>query len=216
MWDKRAAVMGIGLFLLAAVSCPWENDSAANAAGSGVEVSEQAGSLPTRGGNTDKTWIEEIEIGHYKQPCQTLVTTFCLVSRKSEAHPWQLQDWIDGFTPVWGVSTRLRVLVRRITNPPADSSSLEYRLEEVLSTTSVPPGTEFELVFAPGWVQELVTGEPNALSLKGERSLACADSTVCAELNARRRSPDRGLRLMLRHPSKPGDPLLVVRVADWP
>ena len=59
-------------------------------------------------------------------------------------------------------------------------------------------------------------GEPNALSLKGERNLACANSTVCAELNARRHSPDRGLRLTLRHPSKPEDPLLVVRLAEWP
>ena len=217
MWDKRVVVMGVSLFLLALVGCPWKNDPAADtAAGSGAEACEQAGSLPAQDDGADETWIEEIEIAHYKQPCQTLVTAFCLVSRKSETQPWRLQDWIDGFTPVWGVSARLRVRVWRSANSPADRSSLEYRLEEVLSTTPAPPGTEFELVFAPGWAQELVTGEPNALSLKGERSLACADSTVCAELNARRRSPDRGLRLTLQHPSKPGDPLLVVRGADWP
>ena len=217
MWDKRAIVMGVGLFLLAPVGIPRENNPAVDVTvGSGAEVSEQAGSPPAREGGADETWIEEIEVGHHKQPCKTLVTAFCLLSRKSEAHPWRLQDWIDGFTPVWGVSVRLRVRVRLIANPPADGSSLEYRLEEVLSTTRAPPGTEFELVFAPGWARELVMGEPNALSLKGERSLACADSTVCAELNARRRSPDRGLRLTLRHPSKPEDPLLVVRLADWP
>lgn len=206
-----------GLFLLASAGCPRENDLPADAvAGAGVEVSEQAGSPPARDGGADETWIEEIEVGHHKQPCKTLVTAFCLVCRKSEGHPWRLQDWIDGFTPVWGVSARLRVRVRRIANPPADGSSLEYRLQEVLSTTPAPPGTQFELVFAPGWAQELVAGEPNALSLKGERSLACANSTVCAELNARRRSLDRGLRLTLRHPSKPEDPLLLVHLAEWP
>jgi hypothetical protein len=186
--------MGVGLFLLALVGHPRENDPSANAAGSGVEVSKQAESPPARDGSADETWIEEIEVGHHKQPCRTLVTAFCLVSRRSEAHPWRLQDWIDGFMPVWGMSARLRVQVRQIANPPADGSSLEYRLEEVLSTTPAPPGTEFELVFAPGWAQELVTGE----------------------LNARRRASDRGLRLTLRHPSKPEDPLLVVRLAEWP
>jgi hypothetical protein len=182
--------MGVGLFLLASVGCCRESDPAADpAAGSQVEASEQAGSIAARDGGADETWVEEIEVGYYKQPCETLVTAFCLVSRKSEVQPWRHQDWIDGFTPVWGVSARLRVRVRRIANPPADGSSLEYRLEEVLSSTPAPPGAEFELVFAPGWSRELVTGEPNALSLKGERSLACAESTVCAELNARRRSP---------------------------
>jgi Domain of unknown function (DUF4377) len=217
MWNKRAVIMGVGVLLVASVGVPRENDPAVDVAvGSWLGISEQAGSPAARDGGDDETWIEEIEVSHYKQPCKTLVTAFCLVSRKSEAHPWRLQDWIDGFTPVWGVSARLRVRVRRIANPPADGSSMEYRLEEVLSTTPAPPGTEFELVFAPGWARELVMGEPNALSLKGERSLACADSTVCAELNARRRSPDRGLRLTLRHPSKPEDSLLVVRLADWP
>ena len=216
MWDKRAVVMGVGFFLGASVGVPWGNDPAIDVAvGSGLDVSEQAGSPRAPDGGADETWIEEIEVGDHKQPCETLVTAFCLVSRKSEAHPWRLQDWIDRFTPVWGVSARLRVRVRRISNPPADGSSLEYRLEEILSTTPAPPGTEFELVFPPGWAPELVIGEPNALSLKGERSLACVDRTLCAELNARRHSPD-GLRLTLRHPSKPEDPLLVVRIADWP
>jgi Domain of unknown function (DUF4377) len=217
MWGKRAAVMGVSLFLLASMGCPLSNDLAADAtAGCGLGVSEPAESLPARDDSGDETWIEEIEVGHHKQPCQTLVTAFCLVSRQSEAHPWRLQAGIDGFTLVWGVSTRLRVRVRRMAYPPADGWSLEYRLEEVLSTTPAPPGTEFELVFAPGWARELVTGEPNALSLKDERRLACANSNLCAELEARRRLPDRGLRLTLRHPSKPGDPLLVVSIADWP
>ncbi len=144
--------MGVGLFLLASAGYPRENDPPADAvAGAGVEVSEQAGSPPARDGGAYETWIEEIEVGHHKQPCKTLVTAFCLVSRKSEGHPWRLQDWIDGFTPVWGLSARLRVRVRWIANPPADGSSLEYRLEEVLSTTPALPGTQFDLVFAPGW-----------------------------------------------------------------
>ena len=54
--------MGVGLFLLASA---W----------SGVEIFEQAGSPPARDG-ANKTWIEEIEVGHHKQPCKTLDVHF--------------------------------------------------------------------------------------------------------------------------------------------
>jgi hypothetical protein len=176
---------------------------------------ERAGSSPLRDSGAEETWIEEIEVAHYKRPCKRLITAFCLVSRKSEAHPWEVQEWIDGFTPVWGLCVRLRVQVRKLANPPADGPSLEYHLKEVLSTTPVPPGTQFELVFGPGWAQELITGGSKALSLKGERRLVCADSRVCAELT-RRRLSGRGFRLMLRHPNNLKDPLLVISLADWP
>ncbi len=209
--------MGLGLLLVTSVGGFPENDRAGDVlAVRPGEYPEQAGSPNERGRVADKTWTEEVEIAHYKQPCETLVTGFCLVSRRNAAQPWRIHGWIKGFTPTWGETARLRVRVRQIANPPADGSSVEYRIAKVLSTTPVPPGTEFELVFAPGWAQELIVGEPNALSLKGERSLVCTDSAICAELEARRRSLDRGIRLMLRHPSKPGDPLLVVGISDWP
>jgi hypothetical protein len=60
----------------------------------------------------------------------------CMRVRASEAEDWTLfYDSIEGFDYQEGQRYQLRVEVRDVANPPADGSSLRYRLLEVVSKT---------------------------------------------------------------------------------
>jgi hypothetical protein len=99
-----------------------------------------------------------------------------------------LFDPIEGFEFEWGYQTELRILTRHIEHPPADGSSLEYYLVDVLSRTAVKPGTRFELGFyamlLPEDLSRLVAGDcaggyelfPDSSQ---EKQFSLEDSSVC-------------------------------------
>lgn len=61
----------------------------------------------------------------------------CLRVRRAPDAEWELfYDAIEGFEREPGVSYVLRVEVREVADPPADGSSLAYRLVEVLQRTA--------------------------------------------------------------------------------
>ena len=74
-----------------------------------------------------------------KVPCQGLIPAECLQGRESLDAPWEgLHDSISGFDWEYGYLYRIRVAIREIDDPPADGSSLEYRLVRVLEKKVVP------------------------------------------------------------------------------
>ena len=61
----------------------------------------------------------------------------CLRVRRAPDAEWELfYDAIEGFEHEPGVAYVLRVAVRDVADPPADGSSLAYRLVEVLQRTA--------------------------------------------------------------------------------
>lgn len=58
----------------------------------------------------------------------------CLQTRVKETDPWELfYGGIEGFTFEPGHVYELRVEVSKVDNPPADGSSLRYRLIEIVA-----------------------------------------------------------------------------------
>jgi heat shock protein HslJ len=70
----------------------------------------------------------------------------CMQTADSEAGPWSLfYSQIDGFIFEPGFLYELRVRSEQVANPPADSSSIRYILEEIVSKTEVeatPPAAD--------------------------------------------------------------------------
>lgn len=65
----------------------------------------------------------------------------CLLVREKPEEEWRyFYGGILGFTHEPGYSYVLRVERRRVANPPADGSSLEYRLRRILSRAAAPAG----------------------------------------------------------------------------
>ncbi len=77
-----------------------------------------------------------LEVSEQRVPCIGVGPQECLQVRESSDVAWQLfYDNIEGFTYEPGFRYVLRVAERRVPNPPADSSSLAYRLLHVVSKT---------------------------------------------------------------------------------
>jgi len=150
----------------------------------------------------------QLEIGAHRVPCQGEAKFFCLLVKEGGGD-WQFgYDPIHGLTPEWGITYRVRVGVRTIANPPADGSSLEYHLRELLEQRPVAPGTAFSFDID----RDLVDGSAGRLSLRFQHDVACTPS-LCAELSQRLESP-APFRMTLEHAASPADPLWLTAVGD--
>jgi hypothetical protein len=80
-----------------------------------------------------------LEVAEQKVPCVGIMPQQCLQVREQPTAQWQLfYDGIDGFVYEPGYRYLLRVAERRVPDPPADGSSLAYRLLFVISRTPAP------------------------------------------------------------------------------
>jgi hypothetical protein len=81
-----------------------------------------------------------LEVAAARVPCVGLGPRECLQVRERADAPWQLfYDSIEGFAYEPGYLYVLRVSRRPVPNPPADGSSLAYRLIVLVSKTAVSP-----------------------------------------------------------------------------
>lgn len=80
-----------------------------------------------------------LEVAEQRAPCVGVMPQQCLQVRERSDASWQLfYDGIDGFTYEPGYRYLLRVAERPVANPPADGSSLAYRLLFIISKTPSP------------------------------------------------------------------------------
>lgn len=80
-----------------------------------------------------------LEVAAQRVPCVGVGPRECLQVREGVDAPWQLfYDAIEGFTYEPGFRYVLRVAERSVPNPPADGSSLAYRLLHVESRAAAP------------------------------------------------------------------------------
>jgi hypothetical protein len=83
--------------------------------------------------------VVTLEVGPVRVPCVGEGPRECLQVRERADAAWQLfYDPIVGFEHETGYRYVLRVGRRAVANPPADGSSVAYRLLAVLSKTAAP------------------------------------------------------------------------------
>ena len=80
-----------------------------------------------------------IEVAENVVSCMTWIETTCLRIREHDRDPWRaFADPIEGFHYTPGYRYMLRISGREIPNPPADGSSVAYRLVAVLAKAAMP------------------------------------------------------------------------------
>jgi hypothetical protein len=150
----------------------------------------------------------QFEIGAHRVPCEGVEKFFCMLVREGGGE-WQLSyDGIHGLTPAWGIHYLIRVGVRTIANPPADGSSLEYHLRELIEQRPVAAGTTFSFDID----RDLVEASGGRFSLRFEHDFTCTPA-LCADLLQRLESA-APFRMTLEHPVRPADPLRLTAVAN--
>ncbi len=86
---------------------------------------------------TSSSRVVRIRIGPDVVDCVGVGPRKCLLVKESENPDWEFfYDGIEGFTHIEGVSYVLDVEITEIEDPPADASSLDYRLVQVVEATS--------------------------------------------------------------------------------
>jgi hypothetical protein len=84
--------------------------------------------------------VKKVLVSEKRADCVGESARKCMQVRESESDPWTLfYDRIEGFTYEEGHRYELRVALESNPNPPADGSSLRYRLVEVISKQKVAP-----------------------------------------------------------------------------
>jgi heat shock protein HslJ len=82
--------------------------------------------------------IETLFVGPTLVDCVGVAPRQCLQVKRDPNSDWELfYDSIDGFTYEEGFEYELRVNILPVENPPADASSLQYELVELVSQTAV-------------------------------------------------------------------------------
>jgi hypothetical protein len=158
-----------------------------------------------------ETETREFDVAPYRQPCTGEGSRFCLRVANPPGAAWTyFYDPIAGFDPKWGTSYRIRVEVRRVDNPPADGAWAEYRLLEIVSQTSEPPGTDFSITFRTEQAVLLVASASGELQMLEGPKLTCPDAAACQAARAWVTHPAGNLQLSLRYPSPPSTDLVVI------
>lgn len=86
----------------------------------------------------DPDEIVVFEIGPTTVDCMGEFPQRCMLVRSDPSEEWSFfYGPIEGFTHEEGFLFRVEVLRRKVQNPPADGSSLEYRLIRILSREPV-------------------------------------------------------------------------------
>ena len=80
--------------------------------------------------------VIRLEVAEQRAPCMAVGPSECLQVREGTEAAWQLfYGEIEGFSYEPGYRYVLEVAQRSVANPPADGSSLAYRLVHVVSKT---------------------------------------------------------------------------------
>ena len=140
-------------------------------------------------GEEDEAKEVNLRVNHYKQTAIGVDKTMAFLVQEDEkigSSTWDyLYDGIAGFNYEYGTIYDLKVIKRSISNPPADGSSIEYELKEIISETPASDGSTFELTLRsvsqidpPNFV---FGGLEEGFSLLGEVEINC--ETLCDELS---------------------------------
>lgn len=131
-----------------------------------------------------------IRINHYKQTAVGISPTLALLVQEGEmigTNDWQYHySEISGFEYEWGYIYDLKIHKRTIENPPADASSIEFILEEVISKNPVEETETFEIrlkSLEKGIIPSVLTGDVNSgFEIFTDQEINC--SNLCQEMTS--------------------------------
>lgn len=140
-------------------------------------------------GEEDKVEEIALRVNHYKPTAIGVDKTLVFMVQENEeigSSNWSyIYDDIAGFDYEFGTVYDLKVIKRSISDPPADGSSIEYDLKEIISETKADNGSTFELTIKsvsqidpPNFV---FGGLEEVYSLLGEVEINCEN--LCDELS---------------------------------
>ncbi len=146
-------------------------------------------------------------------PCTGVASQLCMLVSENGGAPSLFYDSIEGFSFRWGTEATVRYSIEEIDNPPADGSSLRYRLEQTVNVELDDPGTTYELTFRAAPVDDdwfgPDTAGPGTVDMVGTR-VAC-DQAICDQLLAGSSSTTRVTFELTSTPLTPLRAVAVVR-----
>lgn len=139
--------------------------------------------------NDNSTQKTRLLVNHYKQTTIGVDKTLLLVVQENEnvgSETWTyLFDAIEGFDYEFGYVYELDVQKQTISNPPADGSSIQYELIEVISKTQVQNEVTFDLTIKSVSMispPDFVLGDSESgYTLLNEINIDC--DTLCDQLS---------------------------------
>ena len=139
-----ANALALSLLLCCSSSKPAEPPAAAPASDPpaeepGAEPATPPPAAPSAEAPSAKTVTKTLFVAEAQADCQSEVPQKCLQMRESESEPYRnLYSSIEGFDYEPSYVYELRVEATPVANPPADASSVRYRLLEVVSKRKAP------------------------------------------------------------------------------
>ncbi|TMP77173.1 hypothetical protein CWB73_20635 [Pseudoalteromonas phenolica] len=89
--------------------------------------------------NTDK-----LNVLSHLSPCYGVGQRLCLMTKDGNDNVNFFYSQIEGFDFTWGSQYELIISISNIKNPPADSSSKQYKLNRIKSQTEDSVGTKYD------------------------------------------------------------------------
>lgn len=136
--------------------------------------------------------VTVMRINHFKQTGFGVGPTLVMLVQQGDAigtENWNyFYDEIKGFDYEPGFIYELKVRKKKIKNPPADASSVEYILVKVISQDAVDPAEEFDIRLKWDGTSFLGSDGNNAFSLLNEYNINCQN--LCGELASSVQGPN--------------------------
>ncbi len=89
---------------------------------------------------------KKIYLASYTKDCQGVGAQKCMLIKESPEASWQFfYDSIEGFEYEEGYAYQIEVAIKKIENPLADASSLQYKLVKILSKEKKQPRAQNNL-----------------------------------------------------------------------
>ncbi|MCC4213786.1 DUF4377 domain-containing protein [Leeuwenhoekiella parthenopeia] len=140
--------------------------------------------------DVDESEVVSMRVNHYQTTAIGLSPQLVLMVQEGNAigsSEWSyLYEGISGFDYVAGKTYDLTVKKERITNPPADASTIQYSLIRIQSTEEIDADVSFKLALKING-ENFVTGT-SQLSILNEIDITC--TSFCEELQTKLQDQD--------------------------
>lgn len=154
--------------------------------------------------------VKDIYLNHHKIECQGEALLLCMLSKSELNEDWQyFYDGIEGFNFEWGYTYKLRVKVTEISNPPADGSSVEYSLLEVLKKEKALHTETFDY-FTRYSSSTITKISENTYQILGEKTFNCS-APDCSSIDSLV-AQESAILFEFTHQENPTEPLALSQI----
>lgn len=124
-----------------------------------------------------------LRINHYKAECEGHFVSFCYLVQEVDSDVWfNFYEQIEGFDYQWGNTYEIMVSAESLNSGLADTPSIKYELEQVISVTPHDVAESFTSISRKSH-ERIVEVEPGVFSHLGMVSFTC-DSEICSSLRS--------------------------------